>query len=103
MNPPLTTLFYSGISYPTFSALPTSSPQNETDSSCFVSVDRLPRHVCVRDVSACALLGVYMCVSGMLVYLMPCVLCVHVQLIKELLRDGSHPVTPKNPSLHIDL
>lgn len=28
-------------------------------------------------------------------YFMPCVLCVHVQLIKELLSDGSHPMTSK--------
>lgn len=35
------------------------------------------------------------CVSGMVMYLMLCVLSVHVQLIKELLRDGSHPMTSK--------
>lgn len=28
-------------------------------------------------------------------YFMPCVLCVHVQLIKELLSDGSYPMTSK--------
>lgn len=48
----VTTLFYSGISVPTFLALLTSPPQKERDSSCFVSVNRLPHQVCLCDVLA---------------------------------------------------
>lgn len=48
--------------------------------------------------------GVCMCVRVDVFYA-ECVLCVHVQLIKELLRDGSHPVTskPQESFTYLDL
>lgn len=104
----LTTLFYSGISFPTLFALLTST-QKERDSRCFVSVNRLPRQSgCERCVSLCMFLLLLWCVCALacvLMYFMLCVLCVHVQLIKELLRDGSHPMTskPQESFTYLDL
>lgn len=49
---------------------------------------------------------VCMCVSMCVhVFNAVCVLCVHVQLIKELLRDGSHPMTskPQESFTYVDL
>lgn len=60
--------------------------------------------LCVSHVFTCVFCSqrgaVYACKqAGVFKYVMPivcvCVLSVHVQLIKELLRDGSHPVTSK--------
>lgn len=102
----LTTLFYPSSSVPTFFALLTST-QKERDSRCFVSVNRLPR-LCERCVSLCMFLLLLCCVCAepcVLMYFMLCVLCVHVQLIKELLSDGSHPVTskPQESFTYLDL
>lgn len=61
------------------------------------------------DVSACARpwysRGVHVCKRVFIFLLMQCELCVRVWLIKELVSDGSHPVTstPEESFTHTDL